>query len=259
MAMKIGEKIKALRKAKNISQEALAKVLGVTFQAVSKWETNTTAPDVSLIPPIASFFGVSIDELFDYNVWENEKAVDEICRRAYKCRYNNPVEAEKILREGLKQFPANENLLTVLVYTLWAIPDRDDELIAVCNTLIDCATNEGVKCDVLRFLAMVYHRNGKLDLVKPILDQIPEFYFTKMECVAKLTDGKTSLDAAHFQMNISGKSLIEMLNILEKQFAAAGDQAKSEQCLRIANGVLDVFHNEGGKELDIPGYEWIDA
>ena len=42
MAMKIGEKIKALRKAKNISQEALAKVLGVTFQAVSKWETNTT-------------------------------------------------------------------------------------------------------------------------------------------------------------------------------------------------------------------------
>ena len=259
MAMKIGEKIKALRKAKNISQEALAKVLGVTFQAVSKWETNTTAPDVSLIPPIASFFGVSIDELFDYNVWENEKAVDEICRRAYKCRYNNPVEAEKILREGLKQFPANENLLTVLVYTLWAIPDRDEELIAVCNTLIDCATNEGVKCDVLRFLATVYHRNGKLDLVKPVLDQIPEFYFTKTECVAKLTDGKTSLDAAHFQMNLSGKSLIEMLNIMAKQFAATGDQTKSEQCLRIANSVLDAFRNEGGEALEVPGYEWIGA
>ena len=258
MAMKIGEKIKALRKAKNISQEALAKVLGVTFQAVSKWETNTTAPDVSLIPSIASFFGVSIDELFDYNVWENEKEVDEICRRAYKCRYNNPVEAEKILREGLKQFPANENLLTVLVYTLWAIPNRDDELIAVCNMLIDCATNEGVRCDVLRFLAMVYHRNGKQDLVMPVLEQIPEFYFTRMECIAKLTDGKTSLDAAHFQMNISGKCLLEMLNIMAKQFAAAGDQTKSEQCLRIANGVLNAFRNEGGKELEIPGYQWID-
>lgn len=73
MAMKIGEKIKTLRKAKNISQESLAKVLGVTFQAVSKWETNTTAPDVSLIPSIASFFVVSIDELFDYNVFENEQ------------------------------------------------------------------------------------------------------------------------------------------------------------------------------------------
>lgn len=82
MAMKIGEKIKALRKEKNISQESLAKVLGVTFQAVSKWETNTTAPDVSLIPPIASFFGVSIDELFDYNVFENEQRIDSICREA---------------------------------------------------------------------------------------------------------------------------------------------------------------------------------
>ena len=138
MAMKIGEKIMALRKAKNISQESLANVFGVTFQAVSKWETGTTAPDVSLIPPLANYFGVSIDELFDYNVWENERMVDEICRRAYERRFNDPAGAEEILREGLKQFPANENLLTVLVYTLWAIPDRDEELITTCKTLIDC-------------------------------------------------------------------------------------------------------------------------
>jgi len=259
MAMKIGEKIKTLRKAKNISQEALANVLGVTFQAVSKWETGTTAPDVSLIPPLASFFGVSIDELFDYNVWENEQAVDEICRRAYQCRYNDPVGAEEILREGLKQFPANENLLTVLVYTLWAIPDRDEELIATCKTLIDCATNEGVRCDVLRFLAMVYHRNGKTDMIQPVLDQIPEFYFTKMECVAKLTSGKQSLDAAQFQMNLSGKSLVEMLGIMAEHYAELGDVEKSTLCQRLSDGVLNVFSNEGGKLLEIPGYEWIDG
>ena len=45
MAMKIGEKIRTLRKANNMSQEALAELLGVTFQAVSKWETNTALPD----------------------------------------------------------------------------------------------------------------------------------------------------------------------------------------------------------------------
>jgi hypothetical protein len=92
----------------------------------------------------------------------------------------------------------------------------------------------------------------------PYLEQIPEFYFTKMECVARLTDGEKSLNAAHFQMNLSGKSLLEMLNIMAKQFAAAGDYTKSEQCLRIADGILDVFRNEGGKKLEIPGYEWID-
>lgn len=258
MAMKIGAKIKALRKAKNISQESLANVLGVTFQAVSKWETGTTAPDVSLIPTLANYFRVSIDELFDYNVWENERTVDEICRRAYKCRYDDPVGAEEILREGLKQFPANENLLTVLVYTLWAIPDRDEELIATCKTLIDCATNDGIKCDVLRFLAMIYHRNGKTDLIQHVLDQIPEFYFTKMECVAKLLNGKQSLDAAQFQMNLSGNSLVEMLRIMAERYAENGDVDKATLCQRLSNGVLDVFSNEGGKLLEIPGYEWID-
>ena len=258
MAMKIGEKIKALRKEKNISQESLAKVLGVTFQAVSKWETNTTAPDVSLIPSIASFFGVSIDELFDYNVFENEQRIDSICREAAKYRFDDPVHAEKILREGLKQFPSNETMLTVLVYVLCALPDRDNDLIDTCKQLIDCATIEGVRCDVLRILAEAYHRLGKYDQIDSVLAQIPEFYFTKMECVAKLTDGKTSLDAARFQMNLSVKSLLEMLNIMAKQFAALGDKEKSAQCLRIANGVLDIFRNEGGKELEIPGYEWID-
>lgn len=257
MAMKIGEKIKALRKAKNISQESLANVLGVTFQAVSKWETGTTAPDVSLIPPLANYFGVSIDELFDYNVWENERAVDEICRRAYKLRYNDPVGAEEILRDGLKQFPANENLLTVLVYTLWALPDRDEDLIATCKSLIDCATNEGVKCDVLRFLAMVYHRNGKTELIQPILDQIPEFYFTKLECVAKLTSGKQSFDAAQLQMNLSGNCLLEMLRIMAEHYTENGDEESASRCKRLCDGILTLFQNEGGKALEISGYEWI--
>ena len=66
----LGNKIKQLRKQKNISQEVLAQYLGVSFQAVSKWETGTTMPDVLLIPSIASFFGVTIDELFDFNLWE---------------------------------------------------------------------------------------------------------------------------------------------------------------------------------------------
>ena len=70
--MQLGEKIKSLRKQKNLSQEVLANYLGVSFQAVSKWESGTTMPDVMLIPAIASFFGVSTDELFDFNLFETE-------------------------------------------------------------------------------------------------------------------------------------------------------------------------------------------
>ena len=48
--IKLGEKIKSLRKQKNISQEVFANYLGVSFQAVSKWENGNTMPDVTMIP-----------------------------------------------------------------------------------------------------------------------------------------------------------------------------------------------------------------
>lgn len=62
--MDIGKRIKALRIAKDTKQEELAEYLGVTFQAVSKWETGASVPDIALLPNIAIFFGVTIDELF---------------------------------------------------------------------------------------------------------------------------------------------------------------------------------------------------
>ena len=56
-------KIAELRKDKGISQQDLADVLGVSFQSVSKWETGTTMPDITLLPGIAEYFNVSVDEL----------------------------------------------------------------------------------------------------------------------------------------------------------------------------------------------------
>ncbi len=61
--MTIGKKIAELRKAKGVKQDELARFVGVTAQAVSKWE-NGGVPDTELLPKIAEFFNVSIDELF---------------------------------------------------------------------------------------------------------------------------------------------------------------------------------------------------
>ena len=62
--MKLGEKIRALRLRKGLTQEQVAQQVGVTYQAVSKWENGTNTPDIALLPEIAAFFGVTIDALF---------------------------------------------------------------------------------------------------------------------------------------------------------------------------------------------------
>jgi len=64
----IGNTIKTLRKAKGVTQEEVARELGVSYQAVSKYENEVAQPDISLIPLLAQYFGVTIDELFGYKL-----------------------------------------------------------------------------------------------------------------------------------------------------------------------------------------------
>ena len=62
--MEIGKRIRQLRTNKGVTQEALANALNVSNQAVSRWETGITMPDINLLPSIALFFGITIDEIF---------------------------------------------------------------------------------------------------------------------------------------------------------------------------------------------------
>ena len=59
----VGKRIALLRKEKGITQEGLAEMLGVSGQAVSKWENDQTCPDISLLPQLAKILGVTVDEL----------------------------------------------------------------------------------------------------------------------------------------------------------------------------------------------------
>ena len=61
--MNIAENIKHLRQKNGVTQAQLADALGVSYQAVSKWETNANLPDITLVPDIAHFFGVTADAL----------------------------------------------------------------------------------------------------------------------------------------------------------------------------------------------------
>ena len=62
--MEIGNQIKILRQRKGVTQETMAEHLGLTPQAISKWERDAATPDISLLPEISAYFGVTIDQLF---------------------------------------------------------------------------------------------------------------------------------------------------------------------------------------------------
>ena len=69
MDMTIGKRIAFLRKEKGLTQEELANHMGISPQAVSKWENDQTCPDISALPKLARLFGVTVDELGICFVW----------------------------------------------------------------------------------------------------------------------------------------------------------------------------------------------
>ena len=241
--IKLGEKIKSLRKQKNISQEVFANYLGVSFQAVSKWENGNTMPDVTMIPAIASFFGISTDELFDFNLFETEKQVEAICAESWKYRNSDVAKSEEILRKGLQRYPGNDIILNNLLYTL-DYQTRAEEVISICKSLITSTKDDSVKYDACRILATCYKENGQVDLIKPTLEMIPEIYFTKLELMASLLDGEDSYEATQKQKNISAENLIDMLIIAGKYLKKLGENEKAISQFRIAKKIMDAFSED---------------
>lgn len=259
MQIKLGEKIRALRKSRGVSQEVLAQALGVSFQAVSKWETATTLPDVTLIPAIASFFGVSTDELFDVNLLEQERKVAQVCREAAQYRWDDPARSEAMLRDALKLYPGNDVILNNLLYTLQT-PDRREEVVTLCRSILEITRDDEVKYDVLRILARTYREMGQQALVRPTLEQIPELYFAKLELVASYTDGDEAIGAARAHARICRDDLIAMLARLSQLYREAGDAGKAAEYANLTRRVYAFFEGR----TDFLGYEgdrtqeWLD-
>lgn len=243
MELTIGTKIRSLRRQKNISQEILAQYLGVSFQAVSKWESGATMPDIALIPAIASFFGVSIDELFGYNYYETDKKVQEIVAKSYPYRGKDDAKCEEILREGLKKYPGNEILLNCLIYSI-PVPERSDEVITICRSLIEGTKDDEVKYDALRILAETYKATGESGLVKDALEQIPEIYFTKLELAAQMLEGEDKFMAAEKQKALSADGLVTMLVCLADYYQETGENGKAKIQLEIAKKVIEAFRED---------------
>ena len=122
--IKLGEKIKELRRRDGRTQDALANALGVTAQAVSRWEKGICYPDMEVIPSVANYFSVSIDELFGYDN-ERSKRADMLAEQINEMnRQNNGKDVSMdaciaLARESLIEFPGNEKIMLALASALY--------------------------------------------------------------------------------------------------------------------------------------------
>ncbi len=128
MEINIGKNIKDLRKKDNRTQEDLAKALGVTCQAISRWEAGGGYPDMELVPTIANYFHVSIDELFGYH-GDREAQIQAIAEKANAAihalggflgeGHGDLTDTVEMLRNALEEFPNEPELMIRLADCLF--------------------------------------------------------------------------------------------------------------------------------------------
>lgn len=119
MSKTIGEILRDLRKANDITQEQLAEILGVSFQSISRWENGLSYPDITLIPIIARYFDVSTDVLFDMDTHDPEQSREQY-EQAYKAnrRNGNVAACRRVMKEALEYFPRDHHFMMNLAETL---------------------------------------------------------------------------------------------------------------------------------------------
>ncbi|MBQ7379856.1 MAG: helix-turn-helix transcriptional regulator [Clostridia bacterium] len=192
--MSIGNNIYTLRKEKKITQAQLAEKLGVSDQAVSKWENDLCAPDVSMFPILAEYFGVSIDRLFGYYLNSHEQEISAIIKAADESM--DTYKEIEILSEGLKKFPNSPDLKINLAFSLSMINriSQDEtekseaikKAIKVCTEVVDHCGDVKQADRALNMLNRIYAEIGEYGKAMDVIDKMSgESYYFRVVGIAR--------------------------------------------------------------------------
>ena len=163
MEINLKEKLRSLRQQKNVTQEALANHLGITPQSVGKWERGEGFPDITLLPKIAFYFDVTVDELLCVDQVRVEEAITKYKRQA--AIYQNNGENEKNLELWEKAYTEFPNDCCVMEQLMFAInrkaqypcpKDEAKRIIALGEELLEKSTDSMQREHAVQYLCYTY-------------------------------------------------------------------------------------------------------
>ncbi len=236
MQLNLGETIRTLRHRDNRTQEALATALGVTAQAVSRWEAGGSYPDMELLPSIANYFGVSIDALFGYTD-HREQRIDKLAAEIRDMlRKNSGVdrsinECIATARKALVEFPGNAKLMCSLAAVLYTagyvrygeqhLIDEEgfsvydtathqqyaewQEAITLYEKVLETLPSGKMRDSAVEKLSQLYVNTGAYDKALALAESAPPLLNSKELLRIQACDGK-------LQAECLGKALLHTIN-----------------------------------------------
>jgi transcriptional regulator with XRE-family HTH domain len=210
MNIMIAQNIKKLRKQKDITQEELAGHLGISFQAISKWERGEGFPDITILPAIANYFDVTIDELFGMEQIRDQQHLSDVYKNEHEyVAQGKYVDAIKLLRETIKVFPNEYGLLSELAIALSFDDKRESlsEAISLCERVLANSINEKVRSTTRTTLCFLYKSLGEQEKAVSVAKTLPHFWESRELILPEILKGKDYKSA----LNDSIKTILSII------------------------------------------------
>lgn len=261
--MSIGTTIKRLRRERSITQEQLAEYLGISTGAVSQWECDRTAPDITQLPLLANIFDVSADELLEIN----GKKKDEIIR-AFLDKYDklsNKGELKSrfdLTIEMYRKYPNDYRVIEMYISELFNDPNypnkpfgeeiHKDELFKLCENILENCTIQRIRYTAISILSVLYTNDGLIDKAKEMCDQFPESIFDTVselyEQVYCRCDEKKYIEYVKKNLRYTTEHLINKI----RNFGSFAVQDAEEKigAYKKALALIDLIYDDGDYGFD---------
>ena len=183
--MHMGNTIRKLRQERGITQEELAEQMHVAPQTVSKWETNTTTPDIALLPQIAVYFGVTIDSLFALTRDDYLTRIAVMLWDEHTISQRDFLWAEGYLTGLLTEEPAHNEARKRLTELYMHRVNRDT--LAWGRICEEGILQDPMDVDLVKYLVQVREKRQERDrliaFLAPLAESDPENYVVREELI----------------------------------------------------------------------------
>lgn len=265
LGLKLGENLKKFRLQRELTQEQLADILGVSAQAVSRWENGTTYPDITLLPVIASYFEITLDELMAMDSFKSEEQLKDLIAQLEENGSKGLIyENILLLRDAVKTYPTNYELQFRLVNQLAFCEYKDGrglseeekisfnrEAAEIGNRILSHCTDGVIINRTTKQLCYICSRLGEKEKAIEYAKMLPNIWCTDTVVLGDLYEGeqqKTHLKRAiTWYTNVFWCALINLADLGHK------DETMSDaERIKILKKVLAMFELvfENGDYLD---------
>lgn len=198
MKLLIGENIRRLRRERNLTQEEVAVHLGISFQAISKWERGDGYPDITMLPTLAGYFGVSMDELIGMSEIEKAKRYEAV-NAVWAENNQNGLHRDNValMRKALKAFPNDALLLVQLSTSLEKLDGTEEEKakylkesIAVQEQILRYGEDSEIRSATRYNICFAYWKCGERDKALEQAGKLPNLYKARENALIYFLQGE---------------------------------------------------------------------